>query len=123
MPPAYYKYQDKDVINFYSKIIDAVPESEIVLYNFEKLSGYKFSIECVEELVEKFLPPWRVALYSLGFVFLAMHLLHGFMSAFQSVGANNKYTKALNGLAKVYAIGLPVGFIFIALYHHFTHIH
>ena len=54
MPPAYYKYQDKDVINFYSKIIDAVPESEIVLYNFEKLSGYKFSIECVEELVKKF---------------------------------------------------------------------
>ena len=54
MPPAYYKYQDKDVINFYSKIVDAVPESEIVLYNFEKLSGYKFSIECVEELVKKF---------------------------------------------------------------------
>ena len=82
-------------------------------------SGFRYH----EELVEKFLPPWRVALYSLGFMFLAMHLLHGFMSAFQSVGANNKYTKALNGLAKIYAIGLPVGFIFIALYHHFTHIH
>ena len=45
MPPAYYKYQDKDVINFYTKIIDAVPESKIILYNFEKLCGYKFSIE------------------------------------------------------------------------------
>jgi len=54
MPPAYYKYQDNDVINFYTKIIDAVPECEIVLYNFEKLSGYKFSIQCVEELVKKF---------------------------------------------------------------------
>ena len=54
MPPAYYKYQDKDVINFYSKIVDAVPESEIVLYNFEKLCGYKFSIKCVEKLVKKF---------------------------------------------------------------------
>jgi len=54
MPPAYYKYQDKDVINFYSKIIEAVPECRIVLYNFEKLSGYKFSIKCVEELVKKF---------------------------------------------------------------------
>ena len=54
MPPAYYKYQDKDVINFYTKIIDAVPESKIILYNFEKLCGYKFSIECVEKLVEKF---------------------------------------------------------------------
>ena len=54
MPPAYYKYQDKDVINFYSKIIEAIPESQIVLYNFEKLSGYKFSVECVESLVERF---------------------------------------------------------------------
>jgi len=54
MPPAYYKYQDKDVINFYSKIIDVIPESKIILYNFEKLCGYKFSIECVEKLVQKF---------------------------------------------------------------------
>ena len=54
MPPAYYKYKDKDVINFYSRIIEAVPECKIVLYNFEKLSGYKFSIKCVEELVKKF---------------------------------------------------------------------
>ena len=54
MPPAYYKYQDKDVINFYTKIIDAIPESKIILYNFEKLCGYKFSIECVEKLVHEF---------------------------------------------------------------------
>ena len=54
MPPAYYKYRDEDAINFYTKIIDAVPESKIILYNFEKLCGYKFSIECIEELVQKF---------------------------------------------------------------------
>ena len=54
MPPAYYKYGDEDVISFYSKIVDAIPEARIILYNFEKLSGYKFSITCVEELVKKF---------------------------------------------------------------------
>ena len=54
MPPAYYKYGDDEVINFYSKIIEVIPDSEIVLYNFEKLCGYKFSIECVEKLVNKF---------------------------------------------------------------------
>ena len=54
MPPAYYKYKDEDVISFYSKIVEAVPESRIILYNFEKLSGYKFSIACVEKLVKKF---------------------------------------------------------------------
>jgi len=54
MPPAYYKYRDEDAINFYTKIVDAVPESRIILYNFEKLCGYKFSIECIERLVQKF---------------------------------------------------------------------
>jgi 4-hydroxy-tetrahydrodipicolinate synthase len=54
MPPAYYKYGDSEVIEFYSRVVDAAPDSRIVLYNFEKLCGYKFSIECVEELVKKF---------------------------------------------------------------------
>ena len=80
-------------------------------------SGYRY----YEELVHKFVPIWRVALYCLGFVFLALHLLHGFNSAFQSVGANNKYTKGLKTISKIYAIGLPLGFIFIALFHHFSH--
>jgi len=54
MPPAYYNYGDKEAINFYSKIVEKIPESKIILYNFEKLCGYKFSISCVEELVKKF---------------------------------------------------------------------
>ena len=54
MPPAYYKYGDKEVIEFYSRVVEATPNSRIILYNFEKLCGYKFSIECVEELVKKF---------------------------------------------------------------------
>ncbi len=54
MPPAYYKYDDKDAINFYTKIVESVPDSKIVLYNFEKLCGYKFSIESIEELVKRF---------------------------------------------------------------------
>ena len=54
MPPAYYKYGDKEVIEFYSRVVKAIPKSRIILYNFEKLCGYKFSIECVEELVKKF---------------------------------------------------------------------
>ena len=54
MPPAYYKYGDSEVIEFYSRIIESIPECKIVLYNFEKLCGYKFSIECVKKLVEKF---------------------------------------------------------------------
>ena len=54
MPPAYYKYGDKEVIEFYSRVVDAVPSSKIILYNFEKLCGYKFSVECVKKLVKKY---------------------------------------------------------------------
>ena len=54
MPPAYYKYGDKEVVEFYSKIVEVISDCEIVLYNFEKLCGYKFSIECIKELVKKY---------------------------------------------------------------------
>tara|TARA_B110000008_G_scaffold98164_1_gene100905 strand:- start:346 stop:963 length:618 start_codon:yes stop_codon:yes gene_type:complete len=54
MPPAYYKYGDSEVIEFYTRIIKSIPECKIILYNFEKLCGYKFSIDCVNELVKKF---------------------------------------------------------------------
>ena len=54
MPPAYYFYSDKDVINFYTQIIENISDCKIILYNFEKLCGYKFSIECVETLVKKY---------------------------------------------------------------------
>jgi succinate dehydrogenase / fumarate reductase cytochrome b subunit len=74
-----------------------------------------------EELVHKFADPLRVGLYVISFVFLALHLLHGFQSAFQSVGFNsNKYTPFLKKLGVVYAVAIPLGFVFIALFHHFT---
>jgi len=74
-----------------------------------------------EELVHKFEDPFRVGIYVLSFVLLAMHLLHGFQSAFQSIGANHsKYTPAIKKLGNIYAIAIPAGFIFIALFHHLT---
>ena len=55
MPPAYYKGNtDEGVFNFYSKLINAVPKIKIIIYNFEKLSGYKFSQEAVTNLVKSF---------------------------------------------------------------------
>ena len=54
MPPAYYKYGDEGAYNYYSKIIDKVPDCKIILYNFEKLCGYAFSIDVVEQLAKDF---------------------------------------------------------------------
>src|SRR5210317_1039832 len=47
------------------------------------------------ELQHKFMNPWRVGAYVVAFILLALHLLHGFQSAFQSIGFNNKYTKCV----------------------------
>lgn len=74
------------------------------------------------ELVHKFESHVRVILYVLAFVLLSVHLWHGFASSFQSIGFNNKYSKALKGFTKVYAVAIPLGFVFIALYHHFNQI-
>ena len=38
---------------FIPELIENVKECKIILYNFEKLSGYKFSIECVSRLAKK----------------------------------------------------------------------
>ena len=55
MSPAYYKGNtDEGVFEFYSRLIKAVPKIKIILYNFEKLSGYKFSAEAVTKLVKSF---------------------------------------------------------------------
>tara|TARA_A100001011_G_scaffold314438_1_gene332580 strand:- start:1066 stop:1950 length:885 start_codon:yes stop_codon:yes gene_type:complete len=54
MPPAFYKYSDEDVFNFYYKIVEKIPNAKIVLYNFEKLCGYRFSVECVAKLAKNF---------------------------------------------------------------------
>ncbi len=73
------------------------------------------------ELVEHFQNPARVGIYVLAFVFLALHLLHGFQSAFQSMGINNKYTKGLKNFFAGYAIVVPALFIIIALFHFLNH--
>lgn len=75
-----------------------------------------------EELLHKFTDPIRVGLYILSFVFLSLHLLHGFQSAFQSVGFNHrKYTPIIKKLGNLYAIFIPLGFILIALFHFLNH--
>ena len=71
-----------------------------------------------EELVHKFHSPVRVVIYALSFIFLSLHLLHGFASSFQSVGLNNKYTRSIKLFTVAFSLVIPAGFIFIAIFHH-----
>ena len=79
--------------------------------------GYRY----FTELKHKFVSPVRVGIYIVSFVLLGLHLAHGFNSAFQSMGANNKYTKGLKKFGIAFSVLVPLGFIFIALFHHFNH--
>jgi succinate dehydrogenase / fumarate reductase cytochrome b subunit len=73
------------------------------------------------ELVHKFVSPVRTGLYCLSFFLLFLHLWHGFGSSFQSVGFNNKFSPIINKLGYAFAVVVSLGFIFIALFHHFNH--
>lgn len=74
------------------------------------------------ELIAKFESPVRTLLYVISFIFLMLHLLHGFSSSFQSVGWHNKYSKGLRKFTVAYSIIVPLGFIFIALFHYFNYL-
>ena len=73
------------------------------------------------ELVHKFEDPLRVGFYTLSFILLMMHLLHGFQSAFQSLGVNNKFTPTIKKTAWTFSVVVPMTFVFIALFHHLKH--
>jgi succinate dehydrogenase / fumarate reductase cytochrome b subunit len=59
-------------------------------------------------------------LYVLSMIVLSFHLLHGFSSAFQSIGLNNpKYTPIIKAFGKAFAIVVPLLFAIIPVYIHF----
>ena len=108
--------------------------SGIVILSFLGLHFYDFWVPEIEykyieflpqdpdryyrELVHKFHSPFRVIIYSLSFIFLALHLLHGFSSSFQSMGFNNKYSLGIKCFTAAFSLVIPTGFIFIAIFHH-----
>ena len=73
-----------------------------------------------EELVHKFESPIRTLIYSLSFVFLALPLLHGFSSSFKTVGVNFKYYYLIQKATFIFSITIPLGFVFIAIFHNLT---
>lgn len=99
-----------------------IPEITTKYINGDVSGLHNGEFRYYHELVEKFHDPVRVILYLVAFVFLALHLLHGFQSSFQSVGFNHsKYTPVIKKLGNIYAILIPALFIFIAIFHFLSH--
>lgn len=73
-----------------------------------------------QEMVEVFENPILVLLYCLSMISLAFHLLHGFQSAFQSLGLNHKkYTPIIKAAGVAFSILIPIVFASMPLVIHF----
>ena len=64
-----------------------------------------------------FAQPGYVLIYTFAMITAAVHVSHGFWSAFQTIGANHpKYTPFLRGLSLVFSLIVGIGFGFIPVY-------
>ena len=99
-----------------------IPEMSTKYLNGDMSGMHNGEFRYYDELVHKFQHPLRVFFYVVSFVLLALHLLHGFWSAFQSIGANSpKWMPLVKKIGNAYAVLIPLGFIIVALYHFFAH--
>lgn len=63
------------------------------------------------KMKEVFSSTWRVVLYVIACISLAYHLLHGFLSAFRTLGLQNKkYIILVRGIGIGYSIIVPLAF-------------
>lgn len=70
-----------------------------------------------ERVESAFAEPVTSLLYVVALVFLALHLRHGFQSAFQTYGIRNlKYVKLIEGVAVIFWLLIPLGFALMPLY-------
>jgi len=71
-------------------------------------------------VIEKFKISGFVIFYIVCFFILAFHLIHGFQSAFQSLGLEHKkYTPVIKFLGILYTVLVTSGFILIPIYIYF----
>lgn len=67
-------------------------------------------------IIDKFQMPGFVIFYVASFIFLGFHLIHGFQSAFKTLGLNNKtYTPLIQVLSILYTVIVVGGFTAIPI--------
>ncbi len=96
---------------FKSKFFGEVP---LVIYDGKEYHDLGILV------IDKFKNPGVIVFYICCFLFLAFHLLHGFQSAFQTLGLNHKrYTPVIKSLGIIYTLVVTTGFILIPVYVYF----
>jgi succinate dehydrogenase / fumarate reductase cytochrome b subunit len=87
---------------------------------YEQHFGSGKEINLYEKMEFVFQDPWIVLLYVLGCISLAWHLVHGFWSAFQTLGLSTvKYKSIINGVGIAFSIIIPLIFIAMPLAFYF----
>lgn len=77
-------------------------------------------INLYKTMKETFAPLWVVIVYVLGCISLCYHLLHGFQSAFRTLGVHNdKYTSLLNSIGVVFSVVVSLAFAMMPISIHF----
>jgi succinate dehydrogenase / fumarate reductase, cytochrome b subunit len=77
-------------------------------------AGHEFSM--YHKAAFLFSIPWYSAIYIVAMVVVGMHLVHGFQSAFQTLGINHpKYSPIIKALGYGYAVLVPAGFAAIPI--------
>ena len=85
------------------------------LFNFHFV--YKTHTTIFQIVSNAFAQPGYVLIYTFAMIIAAVHVSHGFWSAFQTLGANHpKYTPFLRGLSLVFSLIVGIGFGFIPVY-------
>jgi len=89
-------------------------EIETVVYGAAGTAGVK---NLYYKVSQSFSQWWIVLIYVISMIALAFHLLHGFWSAFQTLGLNHrKYTPLIKALGAIYSIVVPLLFAAIPVY-------
>ena len=88
-----------------------------------KIIGLAEGVTLYDEVKIAFSQEWVVITYLLGLIALALHLMHGFQSAFQTLGINHpKYTPLIKLVGYAFSILVPLGFASMPIYFYIMHI-
>jgi succinate dehydrogenase / fumarate reductase, cytochrome b subunit len=95
------------------EIIKTITPEEQATITYNKVEVYKDLYKIVNTTFKQW---WYVLLYVVSMLAISFHLLHGFKSAFQSLGINHpSYNKIIKNVGLAFAILVPLGFAIIPL--------
>jgi succinate dehydrogenase / fumarate reductase cytochrome b subunit len=119
-----YKEYRTNVLSNVTTVSDFTPKDP----EFEHSATSEGDVEIVRvkdlhaKIVESFSNPIYVAFYVLAMVAVAFHLLHGFQSAFQTLGwTHRKYTPAVQFIGTwFFGVIIPIGFALMPIVYYIT---